>query len=429
MRRRREVCLTVLSCCVVLVLASSTLADDDPRFVHVDGLLAAPTRWISIDGDRVAFGSQHVVSLARIGVPLVPESSFRISSPISTAELVEDGLYVVSGSSLRHLDLGSEPPRATPVELSPAPRGRLLTTRMPDYLVVAEVGVGLRFVALPPPREMRGASHMHDHPDTAEQVGFLALGERFTAIAASGKSVYAAVEGGGLAIIDAGDPSNPRLQHRFDTRGDLHALDANGSTLYTLGPSGLEIIDAARGVVTESLPEISGNALRLSGRDLLVGVDEGLHSLRDLSPTMATFFVTVGNFFFEPVTLNVAVGDTVQWDFAGGGHRSQRRVLRRDSPATGECVLRGERPRGRGFLHQWTAHHQPVHLLTDVYRDGEQPLLLHPPCRGGDDGIRHGERGASRRTRRPVRSAGSRTQVPPVSGWQPFVPHLGQFDL
>jgi plastocyanin len=85
-----------------------------------------------------------------------------------------------------------------------------------------------------------------------------------------------------------------------------------------MGSSGLSILDSSRDAVTGVFPDVRGNALQVTGRTLVVGADFGLSSYSDLAPAAATVFVTIGNFFFAPQTVNVAVGDTVQWDYAGG---------------------------------------------------------------------------------------------------------------
>jgi plastocyanin len=194
---------------------------------------------------------------------------------------------------------------------------------MDDYLLVAEDGHGLRVLELPGHRHHDDP--LHGHTLSPTQVGFLPLQERISAVAASLRWIYVSGEGG-LIVIDASVPSVPKFIRRLplDLGSGVLALAANGSRVYLLSDQGLHMVDVSRtgdAATVETYPEVLGRAMSVVGRQLFIaGGDAGIRIFRDRTPTAATFFVQVGDIFFNPPgVVNVNAGDTVEWQKSSTG--------------------------------------------------------------------------------------------------------------
>ncbi len=311
------------------LLAPGGTSADGSRFDRSGELPLGQADWVSMDEDLVAFGSGRQVFLAEIGPVLTLKTAFELDAPVSEVVLAGSRLYLNGENGrLSVLDLEKLNEGAAALELSPRPSAPLHIARMDDYLLVAEDGYGLRILTLPPPpdhlREMFRRGLHHQHHESYRIVGTLAIDETFRAVTASVRSVYLAVEGKGIVVIDASQPATPAIVRQVPTEDDIRALAANGPKLYTLGPAGLTIQDLSGESDTtseESYPEVQGSALYLAGRAMyLAGGGDGLITLHDLLAPSTTHFVTVSDFVFSPANLAVNVGDTVQWDNVLGFH-------------------------------------------------------------------------------------------------------------
>ncbi len=184
---------------------------------------------------------------------------------------------------------------------------------MGSWLVVAEDGVGLRFAPVP-------STHAcHDSPAPAS--GVLSLPLHFRALAAWGRTVYAAPSTGGLLEIDARDPALAIVTRALPCDGEVVALAATASRLYALTDRGLVLLDLGRDGFSrrELHPEIKGTSIQVAGRTLTVaGGPEGDVTYRDISPAPQVFEVSVTDNSFTPSVLSVAIGDTVRWSNVSG---------------------------------------------------------------------------------------------------------------
>ena len=300
---------------LLLVLASTRLvgASDDSGLQRVGELLTGDARWVSVDKDRVAFGAGERVHLLRGAV----SSEILLDRPITEAVVVKDRLYLNHGDSLSVLDIASPLARPTSVKPDPEFRGSLRLSRTARYLIVAEDGFGLRILTLMPPSGFRQSEHAHVFPTRPSQVGVFPIEGRLTAVAALGRHVYAAIEGRGIAIVDIDNPQRPGLVRYLPADGAIRALATNGERLYELGKNGLRVIDLSTEealVIERVYPEVAGTSIHVTGRKIhIAGPDQGVVVFEDRSPLATTHVVTVGDFFFDPPSLTVAIGDTVEW--------------------------------------------------------------------------------------------------------------------
>ncbi len=316
----------LLSIGVAHTMAGDEQKADSTRFRPLNQTFDRTADWVTIDGNRVAFGSGQDLYLGEHGSLMLPRSEFKLDAPISEAVLVQTDLYLNDNRSISVLDLRSPQVRPVPVRLDPAPQATLHLSRMTDYLVVAEDGVGLRFVALPLPSGHRSqAGHRHHFPSEATQIAFLPLKEKFRAIATSGHRVYAAIEGKRIALIDAGGAANPNFVRYLPMKEDVHALAANGATLYLLGSGGLRVMDLSvedGPSITRVFPEVQGRSIQLAGRSVYVaGGDRGVANYNDSSALAAIKVITVGDTFFFPAFVTINEGDTVEWRKPGTSFR------------------------------------------------------------------------------------------------------------
>jgi plastocyanin len=262
------------------------------------------------------------VFLARTTSVVAVESEFRLDRPAVEGVLSWTRLYLNDGEAIRELDLGAPLPREVPVRLTPEPRGTLHLVRHGDNLVVAEDGTGLRFVGLPLPREHDLPEHRHMFPAEPTQVGAFALEQAFSAVTSFGHRVYVAAEGGGIIVVDGFDLEHPRRLHELPYSGHVQSMAVNGSRLFLLGSDGLTILDLSdenQVSVEGRYPEIRGRSIALTGRMAHVANGRGgLATFRDRNPLATTHTVNIMGITFNPASVTINPGDTVQW-ISGGG--------------------------------------------------------------------------------------------------------------
>ncbi len=286
----------------------------EPRFESIqvtsDDLVVA---WVTADGNRLAFGSGTQVRLTTSS-PSATTHTLELHKPITDAVLVDHRLYVVvEGNRLARLGPGRSPVVET-VELFPPPQGRLLLSRMDDYLLVAEDDYGIRILELP--------GHHGGTSEFPTPTGVLAHTERFRAIAASGRTVFAAIESADLIVVDAKVPSTPVLSRRVPLDTPVEALSADDTRVYLLGRNEMGIIDLSNATPAQTkgtLP-LSGRDFVRRGRSYVVASERGVVAYRDRSQGAQLHTVTLGNNFFSPNMLTIDVGDEVRWTNAVGFH-------------------------------------------------------------------------------------------------------------
>lgn len=294
----------------------------EPRSFELDRqVLNGRADWISWGQDVVTFGSDRDLTVAAVEPEFSVKSTLSLDAPVVHGVVAGTELYLIqrfgSADRLTAIDLDAieTPPRS--ILLRPEPGASIHLGRMDDYLIVAEDGHGLRILELP------GHQHhddpMHGHSLSPTQVGFLPLQERFSAVAASLRWIHVSADSG-LIVIDASVPEVPKFVRRLplDVGAEVRALSANGSRVSLLSETGLHIVDVSRtgeAATPESYPEVLGRAMNVAGRQLYVADgDAGVRLYRDNAAPAATFFVQVGDIFFNPPgVVNVNVGDTVEW--------------------------------------------------------------------------------------------------------------------
>jgi len=303
---------------VLAVLFLAPVAAAETRRFEATGQLLGEAEWLSVFGQRIAFGSGDRVFLARTDPLLQVERELRTRRPLVDGVLSWNRLYLNDGKTIRVLDLSAAVPQERPVRLDPEPRGALRLARHGDNLVLSERGAGLRFVTLPAPMP----EHRHMFPDEPTQVGALALPRKIVALTSFAHRVYAALEGGGIVVIDGFDPARPRQLREFAFEDDVRSLAVTGSQLFVLGDEGLTVLDLSEAdgaPVGATHTEVHGRALGLAGRGVLVaGGNAGLLTFRDKTPLATTHTVNILGITFNPSSLTVNSGDTVQWVHAGG---------------------------------------------------------------------------------------------------------------
>ena len=289
------------------------------RFRSQGRMLDGAADWASIDKDRVVVGTDRHVTIASIRPTVEVRSRLVLEETVVHGVVAGDRLYLIQrdeqSARLVALDLDSPTPVARQIRLDPAPRGMLHLAQMDDYLLLAEDGYGIRILEMPGHRH-EGHGH-HLLRDDPIQVGFFPVKGKISAIGSSVRIVYAATERG-LLVLDATIPALPGSVRFVPIDVAVRSLAANGPTVFLLTDDGLRTIDLSPSLASPRLldyPEVRGQTMLLAGRSLYVaGGEGGLQSFRDQDSIAATFFVQVGDVFFDPPgVVNVSVGDTVQW--------------------------------------------------------------------------------------------------------------------
>jgi len=302
---------------VILVAIGASPAAE--RFRPQGRVLDGAADWASIDTERAVFGSDRRVTVASMRPTVTVRSRYVLEEAAVQGVVAGDRLYLIEriehSDTLRVLNIDSPAAETWQVRLDPVPRGSLHLAQMDDYLLVAEEGYGVRILEMP--------GHRHDgpgHHPTREQpiqVGFFPIRERISAIGSSVRLVYIATERN-LLVLDATIPSLPGFVRAVPLDVDVHSLAANGPTVFLLGDAGLRTLDlsiSGKSLPSHDYPEVRGRSMLLAGRSLYVasGTD-GLQSVRDQSSIAATFFVQVGDVFFDPPgVVSINAGDIVQW--------------------------------------------------------------------------------------------------------------------
>jgi plastocyanin len=308
-----------LTLCLMFLLAAVGLPQAAERFRSEGPVLEGAADWVSVDRNRVVFGSKRRVSIAPTRPGLALASRLLLDRPAVDGVIAGDNLFVIERlegpDRLRVLRIDSPTSEASTPRLDPAPRGRLHLALMDDYLLLVEDGYGLRILRI---SGHRHAGHDHHPPEEAlTQVGFFPIGDEVSAVASSVRTIYIATANR-LLVLDAKIPALPGFVRAVPLDHEVRSLDANGATVFLLGGDGLRTLDlstADPAPPSTDHPEVQGQFLLVSGRSVLVASgDGGLQTYRDLSSIAETFFVQVGDVFFSPAgVLNVNVGDTVQW--------------------------------------------------------------------------------------------------------------------
>ena len=307
----------VLTMMLVCAVGGSLSAAD--RFRTQGRMLDGPADWVSIDKDRVVLGADDQVTIASIRPTVEVTSRYALAETAVQGVIAGDRLYLIQqnrhAERLVALAIDSPSAKPRPIRLDPVPKATLHLAQMDDYLLLAEDGYGIRILEMPGHRH---EGHDH-HPSWEEpiQVGFFPVKDRISAIGSSVRTIYAVTEQG-LLVLDATIPTLPGFVRSVPVDGPVRSLAANGPTVFLLGDDGLRTINVSSSFTsppTHDYPEVRGQSILLAGRSLYVaGGADGLQTLRDQNSIAATFFVQVGDVFFDPPgVVNVSVGDTVQW--------------------------------------------------------------------------------------------------------------------
>lgn len=296
--------------------------DGKAEFTPVSRLGDDRVDWVAAYRDRIAFGSGERVFVGRSKPMVRVTGALELDRPVAEGVIADNLLYLNEGDRLSVIDLDDLDAGASPAEWLEPLVGELHIARMDDYLVVTETGRGVHILALPVPEghgDMPGHD-AHTHHEGLSLIGGVRLEGKVTAVAASSRWIYAVLDSRELVVIDARDVGTAREVRRMPFAGGVQALQANGSRLYALGATGLEVFDVSgeERFSEGGSPEVLGTSLHLSGRRIHVaGGDDGLITFHETTSIAATIDVDVGDNFFSPLDIVVNEGDTVRWTKAG----------------------------------------------------------------------------------------------------------------
>lgn len=296
-------------------------------FIPLGPATGPPTDWITENHGGIFVGANGQVYRADFADRLTLRESYVVNEDVTSAIAMGPQLLMVKGGKRLAI---LEPHGGDPVEieLDPPAAGRLTLAALGDILMLAEDGVGLRFLRI-------ASSHHQGHFELTP-LAEVPLAESFTAVAATVRTAYVATSSGLLYEIDGDAPEGPRVVRQTRLKDEVHALAANGDRILALGNGGLTVYAPAGNHLDAiaSEPEMRGDSLQINGRLVYVAGPGGVQAWRDTSPGNQTHVVTVGNNFFSPVHLAIKVNDRVQWNMAafGGSHNVENCV-----PAINGC--------------------------------------------------------------------------------------------
>jgi plastocyanin len=160
------------------------------------------------------------------------------------------------------------------------------------------------------------------HAEDVRLIATLEIPLDLAAVAGSARRIFIATEEGELIVVDARRLDEPRIVRTVSLGFTVDALAANGWRIYALHPGGLTVLNLSEEtdrVVEGFYPGIHGRGIAVAGRGINVA-SEGVISYVDRAVAGAVHPVTVSNNVFTPSSLNIAVGDTVEWTNVFGLH-------------------------------------------------------------------------------------------------------------
>ncbi|MCP3978233.1 MAG: hypothetical protein GY716_02720 [bacterium] len=311
-RHRLAVTLLVASCGSVFA--------GETRFVRTGGT-ARPVDWLSISGNRVIAGSNDGLREGDVSSPAL-EGLGAVGETWNDGLLHGTRLFVSdTEGDLHWIDLAADGARTRPLAAEMNAAASVRFAAAGDRLVVTRSGAGLELLDIP----ARHQGH-HGHPSEPrfESLGALTLRREMLGVAANPTTAFVGVADRRVVEIDLSAADAPRLGREVRIDVEPRALAASGTTLYVLGDSGLQLVrfpPSGPAEVSEVFEEIRGTDLALRGRVLHVVELDGTPALyRDTTSAGMGFPVAVNNNFFEPGSMVVQVGDTVDWTNNSGFH-------------------------------------------------------------------------------------------------------------
>ena len=289
--------------------ATPLFGSGDAPFIPLGPAAGPPADWITENRDGIFVGAGRQVYGADFADRLMLRERYVVDEDVTSAVAVGRRLLLVlDGERLAIL----EPHVGDPValELDPPARGRLTPAVLGDLLLLAEDGVGLRFLRIT-------SSHHHGHFELTP-VSRLPLADSFTAVAATVRTAYVATASGLLYEIDAATPEGPRLVRQTVLDDEVHALAANNDRVLALGDDGLTVygLGGYRLAAIARAPDVRGDSLQINGRLVYVAGPDGVQTWRDRTAGGQNHSVIVANDFFSPANLAIDVNDSVQWNNA-----------------------------------------------------------------------------------------------------------------
>jgi len=284
----------------------------DAPFVPLGPATGPPADWITENRDGILVGSSGQVYGADFADRLTLRKRYFVDENVTSAVAVGRRLLLVKdGERLAILEPHGGDPVA--LELDPPARGGLTPVVLGDLLMLAEDGVGLRFLRIT-------TSH-HDGHFELTPISRLPLAESFTAVAATMWTAYVATASGLLYEIDGAALGGPRLVRQTVLDDEVHALAANNDRVLALGNDGLTVygLTGDRLTAMARTPDVRGDSLQINGRLIYVAGPDGVQAWRDRTAGSQTHLVSVANDFFSPANLAIDVNDSVQWNNAALG--------------------------------------------------------------------------------------------------------------
>ena len=323
-----SLCLASLSLAAAQPVGRERPSAEDVYLRTGPSLTEVPAAWVASGPGLLAYGAGRDLTVALDSEPRRPVSRLTLEWPASAAVFFGRYVYVLhEGIGIEALDL------AVPAE--PASLGLLSLPGLPERItqmgnhMVVLGPEGLRVLEVGATDAMGKADGTHFgsfDPLRTMEIGYLPLSGPFTAAAVSGTTVYAATGAGQLLVVGLSDPALPSLSAIHGTPEPITALTASGDLLFAATGEGHLLALLADSPDFEApvlrIPG-SASALLAQGRILYAASGEGgLRSYEAGRAAAQTVNVNVGNIFFQPSTVTVNQGDTVQWTWVGGSHSS-----------------------------------------------------------------------------------------------------------
>lgn len=316
---------------------------------------------VTLDGVRLVALSEEGFWLGQSASPPSFGRFVPTPAPLLDVALAGEHLYAIDaeGSLVRFGTAGDFASKPVLVRASVNRRYDTLA-RMDDFLVAADVEGTVTTLALPL-RHLHESMHHHDsegsHEEVLEEKGAQAVGGRILDIASSLRRIFVLLDTRELVLIDASSPAKLRRQRVVTLDADYSALAVNGERVFLTGPAGLVQVDLdtpTRARLVHDRPDLAGRSLVMAGRALyMVTMGGSVAALADESLEAITHDVTVGNFFFDPEILDVAVGDTVRWTNSAGLHNTESCNGVSDPPVCGGGVAVENWNSGAPALPPW----------------------------------------------------------------------------
>ena len=297
------------------------LAKDRPvsqtDIVAVDKIADGSVEWVAVGADVLAYGSDQRVVFCLVEEPSAPVSSLTFDGVISEAVIIGNhAVLSEAGQGLRIVGLRVP---SDPVNMGVFPLSGEAFHLAGWGNVVFVSGIKRGTQAGIARLELLRSGRPDSDPHLIE-LGFIPLAEPITAMTVSESSLYVATAGERVRIYDVSDPSMIAETGVLPVAVSVKSMTVDGEALFVAaGTKGLQIIDfSTGGMEALAVHPMPCESLVQAGRLIYSAAGKGgLHLLKADPLAGTTFHVSVTDGSFVPATINIQVGDTVLWTWAG----------------------------------------------------------------------------------------------------------------